>query len=227
VYYWIHCLQHQCLYSCAFQTAEDPEYRTRDTDPEEGILAAIVDSAILQEDLKEGFVATHAELVTVEDQCIHEQSLLGDPTSQPAEQWQTLIGLHKTLLDKHHELFLASQHPSAILAMQTMALGRNMLGKMWRNGIYIFLEILRHHLPASHDYMLEFIHIAYSMLALWCKNVPAFTNMWMECLGNVARYGIAIDGEVWRKVSRDWYLKVSNDEPTTGRLYHHLARRVS
>ena len=31
------------------------------------------------------------------------------------------------------------------------------------------------------------------------------------------------DRDIWTEVARGWYLKVSNRQPSIGRLYHHLA----
>lgn len=100
---------------------------------------------------------------------------------------------------------------------------------MWRHGIHSFLELLRHRLPASLDHMLAFIYLAYSMMALLYETVPAFEDTWIECLGDLGRYRMAIedddirDREVWTGVARHWYSKASDKAPTTGRLYHHLA----
>lgn len=61
------------------------------------------------------------------------------------------------------------------------------------------------------------------------ETIPAFEDTWLECLGDLARYRMAIEGEsfqdrdIWTEVARGWYLKVSNREPSIGRLYHHLA----
>lgn len=84
-------------------------------------------------------------------------------------------------------------------------------------------------LPASLDHMLAFIYLAYSMMALLYETVPAFEDTWIECLGDLGRYRMAIedddirDREVWTGVARHWYSKASDKAPTTGRLYHHLA----
>jgi hypothetical protein len=100
---------------------------------------------------------------------------------------------------------------------------------MWRHGIHSFLELLRHRLPASLDHMLAFIYLAYSMMALLYETVPVFEDTWIECLGDLGRYRMAIedddirDREVWTGVARHWYSKASDNVPTTGRLYHHLA----
>lgn len=104
-----------------------------------------------------------------------------------------------------------------------------MPARMWRHGIHSFLELLRHRLPASLEHMLTFIYLAYSMMALLYETVPAFEDTWIECLGDLGRYRMAIedddirDREVWTSVSRHWYSKASDKSPTTGRLYHHLA----
>ncbi|KAK8036744.1 hypothetical protein PG994_015241 [Apiospora phragmitis] len=100
---------------------------------------------------------------------------------------------------------------------------------MWKHGIHAFLELLRHRLPASVEHMLTFIYLAYSMMALLYETVPAFEGTWMECLGDLGRYRMAIeddnlqDREVWTSVSQRWYSKASDVIPKTGRLYHHLA----
>ena len=173
----------------------------------------------------------------VEAKCIevdNKQATLAsaDPGAHPKlnnEQWQALIALHRTLLHEHHDFFLASQHPSASPALRRLASKYAMPARMWRHGIHSFLELLRHRLPASLDHMLAFIYLAYSMMALLYETVPAFEDTWIECLGDLGRYRMAIedddarDREVWTGVARHWYSKASDKTPTTGRLYHHLA----
>lgn len=76
---------------------------------------------------------------------------------------------------------------------------------------------------------MTFLYLAYSMMALLYETVPAFEETWAECLGDLARYRMAIeeedirDREVWTEVSKQWYLQLSDTQPATGRLYHHLA----
>ncbi|KAI9825122.1 MAG: hypothetical protein M1832_001442 [Thelocarpon impressellum] len=185
----------------------------------------------------------YAGLVMVEAKCIEVDSKqaaavqaaavqAAEPGKQPRlnnEQWQALIALHRTLLHEHHDFFLASQHPSASPALRRLATKYAMPARMWRHGIHSFLELLRHGLPASLDQMLAFIYIAYSMMALLYETVPAFEGTWIECLGDLGRYRMAIedddkqDREVWTGVARFWYSKAADKSCTTGRLYHHLA----
>ena len=193
---------------------------------------------ISQEQLVAEVKGIYAGLVMVEAKCIevdNKQAALaqqGDPASLPKlnnEQWQALIALHRTLLHEHHDFFLASQHPSASPALRRLASKYAMPARMWRHGIHSFLELLRHRLPASLDHMLAFIYLAYSMMALLYETVPAFEDTWIECLGDLGRYRMAIedddirDRDVWTGVARHWYSKASDNAPNTGRLYHHLA----
>ncbi|KAF3055113.1 hypothetical protein GL218_07547 [Daldinia childiae] len=186
---------------------------------------------ISQEQLIAEVKGIYAGLVMVESKCIEvdnaQQSQ--NETQLNNEQWQALIALHRTLLHEHHDFFLASQHPSASQALRRLASKYAMPARMWRHGIHSFLELLRHRLPHSLEHMLTFIYLAYSMMALLYETVPAFEDTWIECLGDLGRYRMAIedddirDREVWTSVSRHWYSKASDKAPTTGRLYHHLA----
>ncbi|KAJ1335839.1 protein SMG6 [Microdochium nivale] len=186
---------------------------------------------ISQDQLVAEVKGIYAGLVMVESKCIevdNAQSSQND-TKLNNEQWQALIALHRTLLHEHHDFFLASQHPAASPALKRLATKYAMPARMWRHGIHSFLELLRHRLPASLEHMLTFIYLAYSMMALLYETVPAFEDTWIECLGDLSRYRMAIedddirDREIWTSVSRHWYSKASDKAPSTGRLYHHLA----
>ena len=170
----------------------------------------------------------------IESKCIHldksqSQADALEKVPVPADHWRVMIGLHRTLLHEHHDFFLASQHPSASPALQRLAAKYNMPARMWKHGIHSFLELLRHHLPASLEFMVSFIYMAYQMMSLLYETVPTVQETWIECLGDLSRYRMAVeeedprDREVWAGVARFWYSKAADRMPTTGRLYHHLA----
>ncbi|UZP43647.1 hypothetical protein NXS19_011459 [Fusarium pseudograminearum] len=188
---------------------------------------------ISQDQLVAEVKGIYAGLVMVETKCIEVNNTLSAPNTEANnklhnEQWQALIALHRTLLHEHHDFFLASQHPSASPALRRLASKYAMPARMWRHGIHSFLELLRHRLPSSIEHMLSFIYLAYSMMALLYETVSAFEDTWIECLGDLGRYRMAIEGddirdrEVWTGVSKRWY-KAPGTSPNTGRLYHHLA----
>ncbi|KAF8853318.1 hypothetical protein BDZ45DRAFT_81676 [Acephala macrosclerotiorum] len=190
---------------------------------------------ISQEQLVAEVKGIYAGLVMVEAKCIevdNKQTTLANSGAPPIlnnEQWEALIALHRTLLHEHHDFFLASQHPSASPALRCLASKYAMPARMWRHGIHSFLELLRSRLPHSLDHLLAFIRLAYSMMGLLYETVPAFEDTWIECMGDLGRYRMAIEDddirerEVWTGVARHWYSKASDKTPTTGRLYHHLA----
>ena len=61
------------------------------------------------------------------------------------------------------------------------------------------------------------------------KTVPAFEDTWVECLGDLGRYRMAIEDDdirnrdVWAGVARLWYSKATDKTPYVCRLFHHLA----
>ena len=166
------------------------------------------------------------------DQAQGHRPAEGDSVQQKeltSDHWRALIALHRSLLNEHHDFFLASQHPSASPALKRLASRYSMPARLWRHGIHSFLEVLRHRLPESLEYMLAFIYLAYRMMSLLYETVPAFESTWIECLGDLGRYRMAIeevdmrDREVWNNVARYWYAKAADRNAHVGRLYHHLA----
>ncbi|KAJ5107831.1 DNA/RNA-binding domain E.t1.c1-type [Penicillium angulare] len=187
---------------------------------------------ITEEQLISEVRGIYSGLVMVEQKCIDvdkQQAESESKTELSGSQWQALISLHRTLIYEHHDFFLASQHPSASKVLKNLAEKYAMPARMWRFGIHSLLELLRQKLPGSLDYMLNFIYIAYSMMTLLLESVVAFRETWIECLGDIARYRMAIeesdlgDREIWVGVSRYWYNQGADESPNVGRIQHHLA----
>ncbi|KAI7356412.1 hypothetical protein KC336_g22208, partial [Hortaea werneckii] len=75
--------------------------------------------------------------------------------------------------------------------------------------------------------MLAFVYLTYQMMALLLETVPSFEDTWVECLGDLARYRMAIEEDRdlyshWAGVASSWYIKATDKHPEAGRLYHHL-----
>ena len=170
-----------------------------------------------------GLVMVEKKCVTIIAQRVSTRNKLND------DQSQALIALPRTLLHEHHDFFLASQHPTASPALRRLAQKYAMPARMWRNGIHAFVELLRQQLPASYDHMLAFVYVAYSMMALLKESIPSFLETWIECLGDLARYRMAMeevdmcDREIWSNVARMWYSKAADRSPNVGRIQHHSA----
>lgn len=185
---------------------------------------------ITEEQLVNEVRAIYAGLVMVEKKCIE---IVKQQNENPGDltllQWQALTALHRTLLHEHFDFFLASNHPAASDALKGLAKAYSMPARMWRYGIHSFLELLRKKLPLSLDHMLTFIYMAYAIMTLLLESVPQFEETWIECLGDLARYRMAIeevdmrDREIYTGVARYWYTKAADLNPDIGRIQHHLA----
>lgn len=172
----------------------------------------------------------YAGLVMVEKKCMEiDQQQASNKTKLSNEQWQALIALHRTLLHEHYDFFLASQHPSASPALRKLASKYAMPTRLWKHGIHTLLELLRQRLPETFEHMLAFLCTAYSMMTLLMESVPRFEETWIECLGHLARYRMAIedtdrhDRDIWAGVAQHWYSKISGKCANSGRTQHHLA----
>ena len=217
---------------------EDDEY---EEEPNTDLIRQPASRPISQQQLATEVKAIYSGLSMIEQKCVNiinsPGTYAGEPERGPSsstprslvDQWKALIALHRTLLHEHHDFFLASQHPAASPAIRELASKYSMPARMWKHGIHSFLELLRHRLPGSLDYMLEFIYLSYQMMALLYETVPSFEETWIECLGDLARYRMAIEDEdvrdrdTWTSVARMWYSKAVDRNPSVGRLYHHLA----
>lgn len=66
------------------------------------------------------------------------------------------------------------------------------------------------------------------MMALLYETVPIFANTWIERLGNLGRYGMAIEdddiryNDIWAVISRDRKPKAPG-KPTIGQMHHYFS----
>ena len=180
-----------------------------DSQPEISLLLQPETKPISYDQLAVEVKGIYAGLVMVEAKCYEvdakqaqqlqaSQNMKGDRTLEggrglDSHQWNSLIALHKQLLHEHHDLFLASQHPSASRNLSVLAEKYAMPARIWRHGIHDFLEILRRRLDDSQEFMLTFKYIAYSTMALLYETIPAFEDAWVECLGDPGRYRMVIE----------------------------------
>lgn len=158
-------------------------------------------------------------LEMAESKCVEVDEELGPPHQLKLnnEQWQLLIQLHETLLEEHLYFLQALQHPSASPASNDFS--QTIQSRMWRHGIWTFLERLQEGLPESHEHMLTFLYIAYRLMALFYETVPRFRDTWMDYLECLSLYFVSVkaddveDREHWATVVRYWYDKRTLPEP--------------
>ncbi|OAA40060.1 hypothetical protein NOR_06054 [Metarhizium rileyi] len=182
---------------------------------------------ITSEELYVEVVGIYRGVVGVEKSCI-ELCAVAKANEIRFKHYRGLIKIHRAALHDHHDFLLATQHPAASPALRSLPAEHRIPARLWRHGIHTLLEVFRCKLPHSKEFMLEFAHDAYLMVALLYETIPLFRDTWSECLGDLGRYRMALetdteDRNVWADVARGWYSKTSDKLPTVGRLHHHLA----
>ncbi|KAI7203292.1 hypothetical protein KC365_g18272, partial [Hortaea werneckii] len=197
--------------------------------PSSGLLPQPEALPISQDQLAAEVKRIYANLFKVEAKCIACDAELASqsPAKLAREEWQALVALHRTLLYEHYDFLMATQHPLATDVLKALPARYRMPARMWKHAIHSFLEVLRHRRPDSHEYMLAFVYLTYQMMALLLETVPSFKDTWVECLGDLARYRMAIAEDQdsyshWAGVASSWYNKATDKYPEAGRLYHHL-----
>lgn len=150
-------------------------------------------------------------------------------TSITPEQCVSLVELHKATIYEFSDFFLATQHPVAAHSrtLRECCLKYNMPQRLWLRVNSLF-GLLRAHLPDLREHMTRFVSLSFSLYTVLYENAPVFDSTWSECLGDVARYGMASDIGleercIWAGASRMWYLRAADLDPGAGRLQHHLA----
>ncbi|KTW28179.1 hypothetical protein T552_02038 [Pneumocystis carinii B80] len=145
------------------------------------------------------------------------------------EKFRKLSELHGALLFLYINFLSLTQHPSACHSIMKIPIKYTIPARLWKNSIYAYLEILRSQLPYTIEHLISYILFSYSQITVLLETASTFKNEWMECLGDLARYRMAIE-EIdmktknhWSNISKYWYIKVLMNLPTLGRLYHHLA----
>ncbi|OJD10022.1 hypothetical protein AJ78_08796, partial [Emergomyces pasteurianus Ep9510] len=170
----------------------------------------------------------HYSLVVIELLCQEEDSKVKCLQKLTNTQYAYLIKCHRALLCEHHDLYLSSQHPIACAEVLGLAAKHQVPSRVWAVAILPLLEIMRSRLPDSLEHMIEFIHHAFNMLVLILETVPRFKSVWLQCLGDISRYRMAIEVEsederrVWSEIARYWYNKGIDENHGAGRLHHHL-----
>ena len=91
----------------------------------------------------------------------------------------------------------------------------NMPARMWKHGIHEFLEILKHQLPSSKEFMVQFVNHAFHVLYALLETVPAFKGIWLKYLGHLSRYKMVTEDDprarkIWLSVECRYFQKACN-----------------
>lgn len=180
--------------------------------------------------LKTEVRAVYIGTVKVETLC-SERIAAYRQTNEPLgeEQWRSLVALHRATVHEFADFFFATQHPAAARSrtLRESRLKYSMPQRLWQR-VQALLDLMRRHLPTSREHMADFISLSFTIFTVLYEHATDLQAIWSECLGDVARFGMAIQDSfeeraIWVGSSRMWYLTAIDLNPGVGRLSHHLA----
>lgn len=116
------------------------------------------------------------------------------------ERYRRLVQEHKELANVVHQLLCVTLGPSVPVSLRNIPIKYNLVTRLWLHAFHRLLESLRRAAISSAypdialENLVEFIYYAYSFYAglMDEQNLAQFRSNWVECLGDIARYRIAV-----------------------------------
>lgn len=169
----------------------------------------------------------YKKVLVLEEKCIWLDKKRPQSTVYlPRRRWEALLAIHKHLLHEHEKFFSLCQTPSASATIRDLPHKYTMFDRMGRYGIFSLVKLLYQSLPGSSVHLLHFADYASKVLKRFLVLDPALGVMLFESLGDVARCCMAVERlyrKQWADISRYWYHKAADRNPSTGRIQHSLA----
>ncbi|KAK1658636.1 hypothetical protein BDP55DRAFT_734016 [Colletotrichum godetiae] len=144
------------------------------------------------------------------------------PDKVKAKQWVGLLNLTNILVTMYHTFFRVTQHHSGDPSLRATASKVALPARLLRITTDL-LKLLQRGLPATRQHMLRFVCQNYQDTAYLNEILPAFSDVWTECLARIALGGFnaALEAEAkaaWLSTSQWWYCEATNITPASGRL---------
>ncbi|KIY51103.1 hypothetical protein FISHEDRAFT_57210 [Fistulina hepatica ATCC 64428] len=134
--------------------------------------------------------------------------------TQEIDKWQKQLNDHKALIDTIHNLLEISLAPSVPVSLRNIPKKYNIIARLWTNGFHKILESLRRASlasPVAMEYLQDFIYYSYTFYTglVEEQTLKSFKNEWLEALGDLARYRMAIAAMVHGHTERGPALTVA------------------
>ncbi|KAK0210568.1 hypothetical protein DFS33DRAFT_302757 [Desarmillaria ectypa] len=113
------------------------------------------------------------------------------------EKWKKKISDHKSLVENIHNLLEISLAPSVPASLRNIPTKYNIIVRLWTYGFHKLLESLRRSSftsPLAMEHLQDFIYYAYTFYTglLEEPTLSTFKSGWLEALGDLARYRMAV-----------------------------------
>ncbi|KAL4251674.1 hypothetical protein ABKN59_003762 [Abortiporus biennis] len=120
------------------------------------------------------------------------------------ERWKQAMNIHKEYTELMHHLLKITLAPTVPASLRNIPIKYNIIIRLWTYGFHQLLESLRQAAmpPTSSvvalEHLQDFIYHAYTFYTLLLeeRNLGAFRSAWLEALGDLARYRIAVSAMV-------------------------------
>ncbi|RDB24144.1 hypothetical protein Hypma_008825 [Hypsizygus marmoreus] len=122
------------------------------------------------------------------------------------EKWKVQIANHKMLAEYIHNLLEISLAPSVPASLRNIPTKYNIIVRLWTYAFHKLLESLRRasfSSPLALEHLQDFIYYAYTFYTglLEEPTLSGFKSGWLEALGDLARYRMAVAAMVGGGVS--------------------------
>ncbi|KAL1742791.1 hypothetical protein HDZ31DRAFT_42469 [Schizophyllum fasciatum] len=119
------------------------------------------------------------------------------------EKWRRQITDHKRLIDRMHDMLQLTLNPNVPASLRNIPKKYNLIARLWMFGFHRLLENLRAaslRSPVAMEHLQDFILFAYTYYTGLYEEttVEAFRSEWLEALGDIARYRMAVAAMVTR-----------------------------
>ncbi|KAG1756261.1 uncharacterized protein EDB91DRAFT_1091560 [Suillus paluster] len=113
------------------------------------------------------------------------------------QKWMKLISDHKRLAEMMHNLMEISLAPSVPASLRVIPGKYNIIIRLWTHAFHKLLEALRRasfSSPLALEHLQDFIYYAYTFYTglLEEPTLRSFRSGWLEALGDLARYRMAV-----------------------------------
>jgi hypothetical protein len=140
---------------------------------------------ISQDEMPAEVNSIYNDLVIAEHKCIEAHLMKAQLVREAPEgvlpklskKYKVLISFGRTLLNQHYQFLAAVQHPSRTPAIRQLPAKYDIPARLYRHGIYDFVELFMVRLPESFDYMLWYIYLAYPMMLLILETALNFKDI--------------------------------------------------
>ncbi|KAF9533398.1 hypothetical protein CPB83DRAFT_472504 [Crepidotus variabilis] len=150
-----------------------------------------LETKIKQEDADEGAEDSGRNVV------LKGKAPEGKETDKEKEKWKKQIHDHKELAETIHNLLEMSLSPSVPASLRNIPQKYNIIVRLWTYGFHKLLEALRRASftsPLALEHLQDFIYYAYTFYTglLEEPTLGGFKSGWLEALGDLARYRMAV-----------------------------------